>query len=128
MKKINKSDDKVRDNRRLKMLLLLRHIDDAWFVAFQRTGFSDVYFSRLFTELCLRGDLAISKTDAYSLVKGVGTQTAIKYVSKAIKEGYLEEVENPSDGRSRLLRMTPLLKTSFMSVIDDAVTSFYGKH
>lgn len=127
MKKKNESVDSLRDSQRQKMLLLLRHIDDAWFTAFQGTGISDVYFSRLFTELCLRGDSAIAKTDAYSLVKGVGSQTAIKYVSRAIKEGYLEEIENPSDGRSRLLRMTPLLKTTFMTVIDGAVTNFYGK-
>ena len=118
------------EKRRRDMLHLLRRVDQAWFDAFRESGFSDVYFSRLFTELWLRGDTALSKTDAYGLVKGVGTQTAIKYVRRAIEEGYLEEVDNPSDGRSRLLRMTPKLKARFARVIDEldaTVTEIFGK-
>lgn len=107
-----------RDERRMQTLLLLREIDQAWVATFRETGFSDIYFSRLFTELWLRGDDAITKTDAYGLVKEVGLQTAIKYVRRAVEEGYLEEIENPADGRSKLLRMTPLLRERFLAVID----------
>lgn len=107
-----------REQRRMQTLLLLREIDQAWVEAFHETGFSDIYFSRLFTELWLRGDEAITKTDAYGLVKEVGLQTAIKYVRRAVDEGYLEEVDNPADGRSKLLRMTPLLRERFLAVID----------
>jgi len=103
---------------RLRTLLLLRHIDQAWGSAFQESGFSDLYFSRLFTELWLRGDAALTKTDAYGLVKGVGLQTAIKYVRRAIEEGYLEERDHPSDGRSRLVRMTPRLRRQFEAFIE----------
>jgi hypothetical protein len=113
-----------REERRRQMLALLRSIDQAWVQAFQESGFSDIYFSRLFTELWLRGDTAITKTDAYVLVKGVGVQTAIKYVRRAVEEGYLEEVDNPADGRSRLLRMTPRLKVRFTQVIDQMDVSF----
>ncbi len=109
---------KQRDARRLQTLLLLREIDQVWVATFRESGFSDIYFSRLFTELWLRGDDAITKTDAYGLVKEVGVQTAIKYVRRAVDEGYLEEVDNPDDGRSRLLRMTPLLRERFLAVID----------
>lgn len=107
-----------RDERRMQTLLLLREIDQAWVETFRETGFSDIYFSRLFTELWLRGDEAITKTDAYGLVKEVGLQTAIKYVRRAVEEGYLEEIENPADGRSKLLRMTPLLRERLLSVLD----------
>src|SRR5580693_3259214 len=43
---------------RTRFLLALRELDDAWVAAFPETGFSDVYFSRLFTELWLRADTA----------------------------------------------------------------------
>lgn len=107
-----------RDERRMQTLLLLREIDQAWVETFRETGFSDIYFSRLFTELWLRGDEAITKTDAYGLVKEVGLQTAIKYVRRAVEEGYLEEIDNPADKRSKLLRMTPLLRERLLSVLD----------
>lgn len=100
------------------MLLLLREIDRAWMGVFQESGFHDIYFSRLFTELWLDPDDGLSKTDAYDLVKEVSRQTAIKYVRRAIEAGYLQEVDNPLDGRSRLLRMTPLLREQFGRVLD----------
>ncbi len=114
----------MRSSTRTRFLLALRELDDAWVEAFHETGFSDVYFSRLFTELWLRGATALAKTDAYELVKGVSVQTAMKYVRRAIEEGYLEEVPNPADGRSRLLQMTPRLQERFAQVIDRASAAF----
>jgi hypothetical protein len=109
---------------RTRFLLALRELDEAWVVAFHKAGFGDIYFSRLFTELWLRDAAAVAKTDAYDLVKGVSSQTAMKYVKQAIAQGYLEEVENPTDGRSRLLRMSPLLREHFAPVIDRASEAF----
>src|ERR1700722_6203304 len=88
---------------RTRFLLALRELDDAWVAAFPETGFSDVHFSRLFIELWLRSDTAVTKTDAYELVTGLSIQTAMKYVRRAIEQGYLQELPNPSDGRWRLL-------------------------
>ncbi len=110
--------------RRRRFLLALRELDDAWVAAFHKTGFGDVYFSRLFTELWLRGEAAVAKTDAYDLVQGVSHQTAMKYVNQAIAEGYLEEIDNPADGRSRLLRMSALAREQFDAVIDRASEAF----
>ncbi|TAL24421.1 MAG: hypothetical protein EPO01_05640 [Aquabacterium sp.] len=112
------------DDSRTRFLLAMRELDQAWVDTFHETGFSDLYFSRLFTEMWLRGETAVSKTDAYGLVKGVGVQTAMKYVRRAIEEGYLEEIDNPGDGRSKLLRMSPLLKERFAQVIDRANRAF----
>lgn len=112
------------DEGRIRFLLAMRELDEAWVDTFHETGFSDLYFSRLFTEMWLRGEAAVSKTDAYGLVKGLGVQTAMKYVKRAIEEGYLEEVDNPADGRSKLLRMSPLLKERFAQVIDRAQRAF----
>jgi hypothetical protein len=110
--------------RRTHFLHALRELDNAWVAAFHKTGFGDIYFSRLFTELWLRGDDAVVKSDAYDLVQGVSAQTAMKYVRQAIAEGYLEDIDNPADGRSRLIRMSPLLRTQFNGVIDRASEAF----
>jgi hypothetical protein len=109
---------------RTRFLLALRELDDAWVAAFHRAGFGDIYFSRLFTELWLRHSVSVTKSDAYDLVKGVSLQTAMKYVNRAIADGYLEETENPADGRSRLLRMSPLLHDTFAQIIDRANAAF----
>ena len=116
---------------RTRFLLALREVDEAWVAAFQEAGFAEVYFSRLFTELWLRGNAAMPKTNAYGMVKGVSSQTAMKYIRRAVAEGYLEEVDNPDDGRSRMLRMTPLLREQFTQLIDRGshafTTVFLGK-
>jgi hypothetical protein len=119
-----KSDRDPKRIARTRFLLALRELDDAWVATFHKSGFGDVYFSRLFTELWLRDAVAVSKTDAYDLVKGVSLQTAMKYVNKAITDGFLEELDNPADGRSRLLRMSPLLREQFAQVIDRANAAF----
>jgi len=113
-----------RQRARARFLSALRELDEAWVAAFHRAGFGDVYFSRLFTELWLRGPAAISKTDAYRLVKGVSAQTAMKYIRRAVEEGYLRELDNPADRRSRLLRMSPRLRRLFAQVIDRAGAAF----
>jgi hypothetical protein len=111
--------------RRGRFLLAMRELDEAWLETFRETGLSDLYFSRLFTELWLRGtDAAVPKTDAYGYVKGVGVQTAMKYVKRAVDEGYLEELDNPDDGRSRLIRMSPRLRAAFEALIDRAASAF----
>jgi len=119
-----RTDKSQKRRSRMRFLLALRELDDAWVAAFHKSGFGDVYFSRLFSELWLRDSVAVSKTIAYDLVKGVSVQTAMKYVNKAIADGYLEEIENPADGRSRLLRMSPLLHDQFAQVIDRANAAF----
>jgi hypothetical protein len=110
--------------RRNKFLLALRELDDAWVSTFHKTGLGDVYFSRLFTELWLRNEAAVPMTEAYALVQGVSTQTAMKYLRKAIAEGYLEELPSPTDGRSRLVRLTPRALEQFNEVIDRAGAAF----
>lgn len=119
-----KTDGSRKAQARHRFLLALRELDDAWVAAFHKSGFGDIYFSRLFTELWLRDPVAVSKTVAYEMVKGVSVQTAMKYVNKAIADGYLDEIDNPMDKRSRLLRMSPSLREQFAQVIDRANAAF----
>jgi hypothetical protein len=120
----NKKTARGLQERRMRFLIALRELDDAWVSAFHRVGLGDIYFSRLFTELWLRRNDAVTKSDAYGLVQGVGLQTAMKYVRQAIADGYLEELENPGDARSRLIRMSPGLREMFNGVIDRASEAF----
>jgi hypothetical protein len=120
MKPVSRSLEKQRGH----FLQALRELDDAWVAAFHKTGFGDIYFSRLFTELWLRGEDAVAKSEAYELVQGVSSQTAMKYIRQAIAGGYLEELDNPADGRSRLIRMSPKLRQLFNGVIDRARDAF----
>jgi DNA-binding MarR family transcriptional regulator len=48
----------------------------------------------------------------------------MKYINRAVAEGFLEERGNPTDGRSRLLRMSPRLHSQFAQVIDRASDAF----
>lgn len=114
----------AQQERRRRFLLALRELDEAWVETFHETGFSDVFFSRLFSELWLHGHDAVTKTDTYGFVKGVGVQTAMKYVRRAIDEGYLIEIDHPSDGRSTLIRMSPELEARFEALMDRAVLAF----
>ena len=88
------------------MLLATRELDNAWGAAFQRAGLRDIHFSRLFTELRLRSIETAMNAAPNSLVERVSTQTAMKYRKRTIAERYLEEARPPSDGRSRLPRMS----------------------
>ena len=55
-------NDKVQlDETSKRFLIALRELDDAWVSIFRETGFSDIYFSRLFTELWLRGESAVPR-------------------------------------------------------------------
>jgi hypothetical protein len=123
-----KRTPRLLQQRRAHFLQALREFDAVWVATFHKkgykTGFGDVYFSRLFTELWLRGDDAVAKSDAYDLVQGVSVQTAMKYIRQAIAEGYLEELDNPADGRSRLLRMSATLREDFNEVIDRGSDAF----
>lgn len=72
--------------------------------------YSPNYFD-LFTEIWLRDDDPVYKTDCYRFMPGVSPQTAKKYVQRAIARGYLRECSNPLDKRSKLITMSPDLKS-----------------
>ena len=71
--------------------------------------YSPNYFD-LFTAIWLRDEGPVYKTDCYRFMPGVSTQTAKKYVQRAIARGYLRETDNPLDKRSKLITMSPDLK------------------
>lgn len=64
----------------------------------------------------------VRKTDATKLMKSIkSAQTAGKYVESAIQHGFLHEVDNPKDARSKLLALSPDMKMRLDGFFDKAV-------
>jgi len=67
-------------------------------------------------------DSPIRKTDATKLMKSIkSAQTAGKYVESAIQHGFLHEVDNPKDARSKLLELSSDMKVRLDVFFDKAV-------
>jgi len=75
------------------------------------------YFD-LFTGIWLKAGEAVCKTDCYRFMSGVSTQTAKKYVERAVARGHLLECDNPQDGRSKLIALSPDLKVQLEETFD----------
>lgn len=88
----------------------LKQVGLHWQTILQDDEFHPMNFFDLFTEIWLKGG-PVAKTDCYRFMRGVSTQTAKKYVERAIARGHLLESANPQDGRSRLITLSPDLKT-----------------
>jgi len=102
----------------------LRKLDQHWAESFDDGDFFDLHYSSLFTEMWLRDGRPVPRTEAYGFMQSLSPQTAMKYLNRALQEGYLLEVENPDDRRSRLIAMSPKLKARLDALIDYALAEF----
>lgn len=102
----------------------LRKLDQHWAATFDDGDFFNLHYSNLFTEMWLRDGKPVPRTEAYGYMHSLSAQTAMKYLNRALEEGYLQEVENPDDRRSRLVVMSPKLKQRLDTLIDYALTEF----
>lgn len=102
----------------------LRALDRRWAETFDDGDFFDLHYSALFTEMWLREGRAVPRTEAYGYMASLSPQTAMKYLNRALQEGYLVEVDNPDDRRSRLVAMSPKLKARLDALIDYALAEF----
>lgn len=102
----------------------LRKLDRHWAETFDDGDFFDLHYSALFTEMWLRDGRPVPRTEAYAFMQSLSPQTAMKYLNRALAEGYLLEVENPDDRRSRLIAMSPKLKARLDDLIDYALAEF----
>ena len=87
----------------------LKQVGLHWQTILRDDEFHPQNFFDLFTEIWLKG-VPVSKTECYRFMPGVSSQTAKKYVERAIARGHLLESANPQDGRSRLITLSPALK------------------
>jgi DNA-binding MarR family transcriptional regulator len=89
----------------LLMFIAARAAADRVFSAVHDAGFDDVTIaqSRLMMGIDSEGTRLSALADRAQIAK----QTATALVDKLERAGYVERVPDPSDGRARLVRMTP---------------------
>lgn len=69
-----------------------------------------------------RAERPVRKTEALAFMNGVrSAHTAGKYIETAIREGMIVETENPADGRSKLLSLSPAMRRRLDVFFDAAV-------
>lgn len=101
---------------------MIARIGEHWLQVFgdDREFYSTAYWD-LLTSLWAAGG-PMRKTDALNSMKGVkSAHTAGKYLDAAIRHGLVLEEENPSDARSKLVRLAPSMQKRLDAFFDDAV-------
>lgn len=96
---------RVTHEDRDQFLAALRRQDDFWSQCFGN-DFYQLHYSDLFTKMWQGGNAPVPRSVAYQFMAHLSEQTAKKYLNQAVSAGLLEEIPNPSDGRSRLVRLT----------------------
>lgn len=89
----------------LLMFIASRAAADRIFRAVQDAGFGDVTIAQ--SRLMMGIDTGGTRLSVLAERAQIAKQTATALVDKLERAGYVERVPDPSDGRARLVRMTP---------------------
>jgi len=91
---------------RTEAALAIFDIDTFWAESFADTNLNDLNYCDLFTQMWLKRDTPLPKTELYELMPNISRRTAVKYVQKAVDQGLLVESECEHDRRMRLILLS----------------------
>ncbi len=111
------------NNQRVKFVEALNNMDAAWMGFLADEAFYDINYSDLLTGLW-RADKPVRKLDAVAFIRHIGPQTALKYVNKAIDQGFIETYPDPEDGRAQLLSLSEDMRSRLERFFDQAISEF----
>lgn len=108
--------------QRLEYLDMIGRIGQGWLEVFEgNTDFYSAVYWDLLTHMW-RARLPVKKTDTLRFMTSIKSpHTAGKYVDSAIRYGFLEESGNPDDARSKLVALSPSMRTRLDAFLDHAV-------
>jgi len=103
-------------------LALLDNGGAKWMTLFDGdTDFYSAAYWDLLTRMWKAGQ-PVRKTDALGFMTAVkSAQTAGKYVETALEKGLLVETDNPEDGRSRLITLSPHMQDKLDGFFDHCI-------
>lgn len=113
---------KYSDEQRREYLEMTGRIGRHWLTVF---GNNKEFYSSDYWDLLSRiwkMGVQVRKTDALNFMTAIkSTHTAGKYLDTALRHGYLVETENPRDARSKLVELSPEMRTRLDEFFDQAV-------
>ncbi len=109
--------------QRLRFVQALNRMDAAWMKFLQDKDVFDINYSDLYTGLWAKQE-PVRKQEALLFMRHLGPQTAKKYLDKAISIGLIIELPDPSDGRAKLIALSPELKIWLEEFFDHAIELF----
>jgi hypothetical protein len=91
---------------RTEAALAIFDIDTFWADSFADTNLNDLNYCDLFTQMWLKREIPLAKTELYGLMPNISRRTAVKYVQEAIEQGLLVEHPCEEDRRMRLVSLS----------------------
>jgi hypothetical protein len=114
---------KYNDDQRREYLIMTDEIGHTWVQIFEgNTEFYSAAYWDLLTSMW-RNNKSVRKTDALGFMKAIkSAHTAGKYIESALSYGFLIEMDNPDDARSKLLVLSDDMRLKLDSFFDNAVS------
>src|SRR3954468_24957707 len=112
----------------LLMFIAARAAADRIFRAVQDAGFDDVTIAQ--SRLMMGIDTEGTRLSVLAERAQIAKQTATALVDKLERAGYVQRVPDPSDGRARLVRMTPRAKAALpvARAEEERIEAEWGAH